>query len=367
MNNLDCSFKNDVYYSDLNYILAKLSEEEKKKFENSSILITGCAGLLGFYFMSFFSEFFNELKLKKVIGIDNFQLGCPLWVQKINNKNVQILNLDIANIKVADAKNLYNCNYIIHMASIASPPFYRKYPLKTVEANVWGLRNLLDIYINKDINGFLYMSTSEIYGEPDQTFIPTPETYRGYVSTIGPRASYDESKRFGETLCYLYSKEYSLPIKIARPFNTFGPGMRLNDKRVAADFAQSVINNQNIFVYSDGSPTRTFCYVTDGIVGYIKAMLYQSFDVFNIGIDKPEISIKKLAEIYETIGKSLLNFNKNIVYKTSNDPNYLSDNPTRRCPDISKAKSLLNYNPTIEVEEGVYKFLTFLTTGGDIN
>ena len=361
---MDCSYKNEIYYSDLNYIFEKLDSKEKRKLENSSILITGCAGLLGFYFMSFFIEYFNELKLKKVIGIDNFQSGCPSWISKISNKNIEILNLDVAKINPIYDKKLLDCNYIIHMASIASPSYYRKYPLETVNANVWGLKNLFDIFKNKKNDGFLYMSTSEIYGEPNEKDIPTPETYRGYVSTIGPRACYDESKRFGETLSYLYFKEYSLPIRIVRPFNTFGPGMNLNDKRVAADFAKSVINDEDIIVYSDGTPTRTLCYVTDGIVGYIKALLYSTFDVFNIGIDKPEVTIRELAEVYQNIGESLFNYNKKVVYRISKDTNYLIDNPTRRCPDISKAKSLLNYNPTVEVEEGVYKFIKFLTSGG---
>ena len=125
-------------------------------------------------------------------------------------------------------------------------------------------------------------------GTPSPEFIPTPENYNGNVAAIGPRACYDEAKRFGETLCYLFAKTYNLPVTIVRPFNNYGPGMRLDDKRVPADFGGAVSENRNITLLSDGTPTRTFCYVSDAIIGYLKALLYAKFEFFNIGIDKPE-------------------------------------------------------------------------------
>ena len=152
----------------------------------------------------------------------------------------------------------------------------------------------------------IFFSSSEIYGDPDAAHIPTKEDYRGYVNTIGPRACYDESKRFGETICYEYAKEYNLPITLVRPFNNYGPGMKLGDKRVPADFASAVMNNEDIVILSDGKPTRTFCYIADAITGYLKVLLHGSFDVFNIGIDKPEISILELANIYAQRGKLCL-------------------------------------------------------------
>jgi UDP-glucuronate decarboxylase len=246
------------------------------------------------------------------------------------------------------------------MASIASPVIYRRYPLRTIESNVWGLKNLLEYFKNDNLKGFLFFSSSEIYGNPPADSIPTTEDFRGLVSTQGPRACYDEAKRFGETLCYVYNKEYNIPITIVRPFNNYGPGMNINDGRVPADFAKAILTNQNLTIHSDGSPTRTFCYVSDAIVGYFKALMHDNFDTFNIVIDTPEISIKELANIYLEIGKDLLGRDINIQFQTSQDLEYLVDNPNRRSPNITKAKIKLDYHPKIEVKEGVYRYMKFL-------
>ncbi|OLO26868.1 epimerase [Alkalihalophilus pseudofirmus] len=361
--------KNIIYQKDLQYIYSQLEHTEKEKLKNSSILITGCAGFLGFYIMSFFSKFSEHLNIRKVIGIDNFKLGKPKWISDLSNNNpkIELYNFDITRFSLFDAEKIKDVDYIIHMASIASPTYYRKYPLETIDANVLGLRALLEFYKNKDINGFLFFSSSEVYGDPFSNFIPTSEEYRGNVSMIGPRACYDEAKRFGETLCYLYAEKYDMPISIVRPFNNYGPGMRLNDKRVPADFAKAIVENNPLILYSDGKPTRTFCYVTDAITGYLQALLYEPFDYFNIGIDTPEISIKELAQIYKEAGADIFNYSQAIQFRVSEEKCYLTDNPLRRCPNISKARKLLNYSPSISVVEGVSRFLTFLKEGGDIH
>ena len=246
------------------------------------------------------------------------------------------------------------------MASIASPTFYRKYPIETLDANIWGLRKILDFYKNKSIKGLLMFSSSEVYGDPDKQNIPTSEKYFGNVSSIGPRACYDESKRFSETLCYLYAQKFGMPISMVRPFNNYGPGMSLRDKRVPADFALAIKNNKDIIIYSDGSPTRTFCYVTDAVVGYLKALTYGKFDIFNIGIDKPEISIFDLAKIYKKKGNLIFNYNKEIRLEKSKDTDYMKNNPNRRCPNIKHANKELNFNPNILIEEGVERFLSYI-------
>jgi nucleoside-diphosphate-sugar epimerase len=187
----------------------------------------------------------------------------------------------------------------VHGASIASPTFYRKYPVETLDANIWGLRHILDLYRGRDtLKGLLFFSSSEIYGDPDPSAIPTPETYRGNVSCHGPRACYDESKRFGETMAWVYAQQFGMPITVARPFNNYGPGMRLGDKRLPADFALAVTEGRDLVILSDGTPTRTFCYVADAVAGYLLCLLHGSYDYFNIGIDKPEIMVRELAEIY---------------------------------------------------------------------
>lgn len=358
------SYRNRVFYEDLQYIYDQLSEEERKKLNGSTLLITGCAGFLGFYLMHFLQHFSAQLGIQKVIGIDNFKLGVPSWFEGIEGKKIEIHNVDIASLSVSDNILEKNIDYIIHMASIASPSYYRKFPIETIDANVWGIRTLLDYYKQLPIKGFLFFSSSEIYGDPPSNCIPTAETYRGNVEINGPRSCYDEAKRFSETLCFNYAKQFGMPISIVRPFNNYGPGMKLTDKRVPADFAKAVIENKPICLYSDGTPTRTFCYVTDAIVGYLKALLYEPYEFFNIGIDGPEISVKELAHLYQKAGNSLFGYSLPIKYELPEEKMYLTDNPSRRCPDISKAKSLLNFNPSIRVEEGVLRFLTFIQQGG---
>lgn len=346
---------------DLKYIYENLTDSEKSKFKNSTILITGCGGFLGYYFMHFFDKYGEELSIKKVIGLDNFMLGKSEWITRLGeNPLFDIEKFDIITDNIENIKNSSEANLIIHMASIASPTFYRIHPIETLDANIWGLRRLLDFYMTKNIRGFLFFSSSEIYGNPDKDNIPTSEDYNGDVSCTGPRACYDESKRFGETLCRLFSEKYEMPIGVVRPFNNYGPGMKINDKRVPADFAKAIYENKNITILSDGTPTRTFCYIADAITGYLKILLYGKYDYFNIGIDTPEISVKKLAEIYVEAGKKVFNYSGEVLYETSSDEDYLTNNPQRRCPDITKAKNILNYHPSIKVEMGVERFLSFL-------
>ena len=146
------------------------------------------------------------------------------------------------------------------------------------------------------LKGLLFFSSSEIYGDPAPEAIPTNESYRGNVACLGPRACYDEAKRFGETLCWVFANTLGTPIRIVRPFNNYGPGMALTDSRAPADFGQCVMQNRDITIFSSGAPTRTFCYVADAVAGYFKALLHDRFDAFNIGIEKPEISVRELAE-----------------------------------------------------------------------
>lgn len=346
---------------DMDYIYHHLSDSERNKLQDAVVLITGCGGFLGYYFMNFFETFEKQLGIKKVIGLDNFMLGDPAWIGNLRkNPLFDIRKFNIISDQISDIPGSSEADYIIHMASIASPMFYRKYPIETLDANIWGLRSLLDFYKERDICGFLFFSSSELYGDPAPENIPTSEEYRGNVSATGPRACYDESKRFGETMCSLFAQRYGMPVGVARPFNNYGPGMRINDKRVPADFAKAVYEGENITILSSGTPTRTFCYIADAITGYLKVLLYGQYDYFNIGIDKPEISVRKLAEIYAAVGKDIFGYKGNVIYNVSEDKEYLTHNPERRCPDITKAKEKLSYNPSIEVEEGVRRFLTFI-------
>lgn len=346
---------------DFEYMYNSFSEEEKEKFKDSTMLITGCAGFIGYYMMCFLDEYSEKLGIKKIIGLDNFMLGKPRWMKRLEEKNLfQIEKFDIITDNVADVEGSEEANLIIHMASIASPIFYRKYPIETIDANVEGLRSLLDYYKDKNMKGFLFFSTSEIYGNPDDAHVPTTEEYNGNVSCTGPRACYDESKRFGETICKLYSQKYDLPISVVRPFNNYGPGLRLDDQRVSADFEKAVYFNEDIVILSDGVPTRTFCYIADAVVGYLKILLYGKYDFFNIGIESPELTMTELAQLYKKVGEKMMDYTGDIRYEVSEDKDYLTDNPKRRCPNIDKARKLLNYNPRIEIEEGIERTLLFL-------
>ena len=253
------------------------------------------------------------------------------------------------------------------MASIASPIFYRKYPIETIDANIWGLRSLLDYYRERTIKGFLFYSSSELYGDPAPEAVPTPEDYNGNVCPTGPRACYDESKRFGETMCMLFAKQYDMPIGVARPFNNYGPGMKINDARVPADFAHNIVDGKDITILSSGSPSRTFCYIADSIAGYFKILLHGAYDYFNIGIEKPEITVSELAEIYKAAGTEIYGYSGSVVYAVSEDREYLTNNPQRRCPQITKAQTILGYNPGIYVDEGVRRFLRYIKESPEEN
>jgi dTDP-glucose 4,6-dehydratase/UDP-glucuronate decarboxylase len=241
--------------------------------------------------------------------------------------------------------------------------YYREQPLKCIDANINGLRNLLDYAVaeraaGRPVKAFLFYSSSEIYGDPAADAIPTPETYRGNVSCTGPRACYDESKRFGETLCVTYAQHEGIPVKIARPFNNYGPGLKITDGRVIPDFAGNVLAGRDIVMFSDGSPKRTFCYATDAITGYYKVLIRGGDgEPYNVGIEKPEISMAQLANLVRDSASRLFGYKGKVVLGKAQEADYLVDNPNRRCPVIAKAREQLGYAPRVAIEDGVQRSL----------
>jgi dTDP-glucose 4,6-dehydratase/UDP-glucuronate decarboxylase len=342
---------------DLNYIQQK-AHDVLSHLSNSRLLLTGGAGFLGYYITKIVSHWnrYSSQKISLTL-LDNFALGCPAWIKTLD-KEIKLVTLDISQ---APLSHLINHDYIMHAASIASPIFYRKHPITTIRANVFGLHQLLEaMTTNKDCQALLFFSTSEIYGNPESHAIPTPESYPGRVSCTGPRACYDESKRFGETLCVNYHKEYNLPIKVVRPFNNYGPGLSLKDKRVVSDFANNILNQEDITLFSNGNSTRTFCYIADAVVGFLKTLVYGlPGEAYNIGNDTPEVSMHELAKIMRHVAHSSFNYTGKIQFTKHQDTHYLTDNPERRCPDLTKAKTHFGYHPSIDLQEGLRRALTW--------
>jgi nucleoside-diphosphate-sugar epimerase len=353
----------DVIRTDLNYIYQN-THTEFESMAGKNLLITGSAGFLGYYLVQsvlFWNTKFDSAQSIKLTLVDNFMRGVPDWLIALEeDKNLNLFEHDITKPL---PNHLENYQYIIHAASIASPTYYRKYPIETMDANVNGLRLLLEYAKDRQdteqpVEGFLFFSSSEIYGNPVPEFIPTPEHYPGSVSCTGPRACYDESKRYGETLCVNFASQYHLPLRIARPFNNYGPGLKITDRRVIPDFVNDILAGKNIQMLSDGTPTRTFCYVADAIIGYYKVLIRgREGEAYNIGVAEPEISMADLARKIVKISKDLFQYEGEVELQNSAETDYLTDNPVRRCPDITKARTELEYNPGITLEEGLYRSL----------
>ena len=351
-----------VVENDLEYICTNLAEE-LPKIAGRRLLITGGAGFLGHYLVQS-ALYWNRTRSGPAIDVtvyDSYIRGLPDWLKQLqSNPHLHLQQHDLAKPL---PPSMGEFEYIIHAASIASPTYYRKDPIGTMDANVNGLRNLLDYArarkaAARPFEGFLFYSSSEIYGDPSPDSIPTPETYRGLVSCTGPRACYDEAKRYGETLCVNFAQQAGVPVKSARPFNNYGPGLKITDRRVLPDFARDVLNGRDIVLLSDGSPKRTFCYVADAICGYYKILVKgRPGEAYNVGVETPEISMLELAEMVVSLGRELFGYHGSVIRQASSDKDYLLDNPNRRCPIIAKARQELGYNPKIQVNEGLRRSL----------
>lgn len=347
----------DIVARDLDYICGNL-REEFTRMGGSRLLMVGGAGFLGYYMVQavlHWNATAGQARPIRMTVYDNFIRGLPVWLSDLTNSpNFELVKHDITHPLPAGMPDF---QYIVHAGSIASPDFYRKYPIETMDANVGGLRTLLEYAkaqraAGKAFEGFLFYSSSEIYGDPTPENIPTPETYRGNVSCTGARACYDESKRYGETLCVNFVQQHGIPIKVARPFNNYGPGLKITDHRVLPDFARDVFAGRDIVMRSSGSPRRTFCYVADAVSGYYKVLVNgRPGEAYNIGVETPEISMAELAQKVTALAGELFGYQGKVV--TRPDADYLLDNPERRRPIIDKAREQIGYAPTILVDEGL--------------
>ncbi len=352
----------NVVLDDLESLSTRLSDVFRC-LSGHELLILGGGGFLGHYLVQaplHWNRANPESPPIRVSVHDSFRRGVPAWLDALDDSALTIVERDVLSPLPTDMPRF---SFVMHAASIASPTFYRRYPIETMDANVGGLRLVLDYAADRassgePLSGLLFFSTSEIYGDPDAANIPTPETYRGLVSCTGPRACYDESKRYGETLSVNYAQMHNVPVTVVRPFNNYGPGLRLDDRRVISDFARDIVMNRDIELLSDGSATRTFCYVTDAVDGYYRALVKgRRGEAYNVGTDGPEICVRGVAEEMASIGKKISGYDGDVVTGASGDPDYLTDNPNRRCPVIDKARTELGYEPQIKLEDGLERTL----------
>lgn len=296
------------------------------------ILVTGGAGFLGSHLCERLINDGHE-----VIAIDNMYTGSRSKVEAlINNPKFELIRQDVTqplNIEV---------DGIMNLACPASPVHYQKFPVQTIKTSVLGAINVLDLADRLKVPVF-QASTSEVYGDP--SISPQTEEYWGNVNPIGIRACYDEGKRSAETLFFDFNRQFGTEIKVARIFNTYGPRMSFNDGRVVSNFIVQALKNEPISIYGDGNQTRSFCYVTDLIDGFISLMFSSKEVTGPINLGNPrEFTMLELAEkvLGVTQSKSKIEFH-----------DLPQDDPQQRKPDITKAQTILNWNPKVDLEKGL--------------
>ena len=341
--------KNRIVEEDIKEISVQIGGIAEK-LSGKTLLITGGAGFLGNYFLLTL-DFLNKNVLSRpcrIISVDNFITGTKYHVEE--SEYFRPIKHDIVNPLKIDGE----IDYIIHAAGIGSPKFYRIYKIETIDAGVLGTKNMLELAREKKVKSFMFFSSSEVYGDPDPKFVPTPETYNGNVSCTGPRSNYDESKRLGETLCVAYNEMHNVPVKMVRPFNVYGPGMREDDYRVIPNFVSNAFKGNPLPVYGEGNQTRTFCYITDAMVGFFRVFLSEhNKESFNVGTEKGETSMEELAYLIAGI------FDNKIQVRKAPGLNdaYGKSDPKRRCPDTAKIRILLGFQPKVDLRTGLKRFI----------
>jgi dTDP-glucose 4,6-dehydratase len=303
-------------------------------------VVTGGAGFLG-------SHLCDRLLAEgwEVLALDNMITGAEGNVGHLQgNPKFKLENKDVSESASMNIEG--EVGYVLHFASPASPPDYLKHPIETMKVGSIGTQNALELALRKNAKFFM-ASTSECYGDPEMS--PQREEYWGHVNSVGPRSVYDEAKRFSEALTMAYHRHHGVDTHIVRIFNTYGPRMRLNDGRALPNFVYQALSGQPLTVFGDGQQTRSFCYVDDLIEGIYRLMLSDEHLPVNIG-NPHEITMLEFAE---RIRKYFDNKPK-IIFEP-----LPQDDPKRRCPDISKAKRLLKWEPKVNLEEGLKRTLEY--------
>ena len=307
----------------------------------SRILVTGAAGFLGSHLCDQLLEEGHE-----VIGMDNRVSGQSENLEdSFYHERFSFYDHDVTEfIHVAG-----ELDAVLHLASLASPVFYREHQIKTLKVGALGTHKTLGLAREKDA-AYLFTSTSEVYGDPEVN--PQPEDYRGNVDPYGPRSCYDESKRYGESLVRAYRDEHDLDVRVARIFNTYGPRMRLDDGRVIPNFVRQALTGADLTVYGDGEQTRSFCYVSDMVDGLVSLVHSDVQTPVNLG-NPDERTINELAELVVEVTGSESDI--------THEPLPPQDPQVRR-PDISKARAELGWEPEVQLRDGLRRSIEFFET-----
>lgn len=311
------------------------------------ILVTGGAGFIGTHLCRSLLT-----KAETVVCVDNLLTGTKSNLKDLlPNSKFTFIQHDVIQPL---STTLPKLDYIFHLASPASPNHhspisYHALPMETMLVNTVGTKNMLDLALKHQAR-FLFSSSSEAYGDPKEN--PQVETYLGNVSTTGPRSVYDEAKRFGETLVAYYHRDKKLDTRTARIFNTYGPGMRQEDKRMLVNFILQALTNQSITLYGDGSQTRSLCYIDDLILGLEKLMFTSNLagEIVNLGSDR-----EQTVKAYALLVKELTHSKSKIEQAEALPKN----DPLLRKPDLQKAKRLLDWQPTTDLETGLKKMINY--------
>jgi dTDP-glucose 4,6-dehydratase len=304
------------------------------------VVITGAAGFIG----SHLAETLLDRDYS-VIGIDNLRTGDTANISQLANRDFTFIKHDVTNYIYIDGP----VDFVLHWASPASPIDYLELPIPTLKVGALGTHKALGLAKTKGAR-FVIASTSEVYGDPLEH--PQKETYWGNVNPVGPRGVYDEAKRFAEAMTMAYHRYHGVDTKIVRIFNTYGPRMRVNDGRAVPAFMSQALRNEDVTVFGDGSQTRSFTYITDLVDGIIRLMLSDTNDPVNIG-NPVEMTIKQIAEtIIRMTGAT-----SRIIYKP-----LPTDDPKQRRPDITRARTLLGWEPKVQLDEGLVKTIEYFRT-----
>jgi len=305
---------------------------------HKQVLVTGGAGFLGSHLCEVLVE-----EGEDVLCLDNFYTGSRANIQHLLGKpNFELLRHDVTFPLYIEVDEVYN------LACPASPIHYQHDPVQTTKTSVHGAINMLGLAKRTGAK-ILQASTSEVYGDPEEH--PQSEHYWGHVNPIGPRSCYDEGKRCAETLFFDYRRQHNLPIKVARIFNTYGPRMHPDDGRVVSNFIVQALKGESLTIYGDGSQTRSFCYVDDLVTGLIRLMRTEDDCTGPVNLGNPdEFQIRQLAERV----LALVGSRSNIIYKE-----LPQDDPQQRRPDITLAKARLNWQPSIALDDGLFRTVEY--------